>query len=147
MGSITGSQEVKNRISFMDSLAYFVWLITDALDFEKFVVPTKKNKDFAIIDILNFKHMILENRSQSLGVDAAKMISSTYMCTRSSSLSSMRINNVGSTEPLEKSWDIRNEENHVQPRRGELVSTIKELSEVVYVFGLSLSTNPSGWLT
>ncbi|GKC63705.1 hypothetical protein Tco_1096303, partial [Tanacetum coccineum] len=49
--------------------------------------------------------------SQSSGVDAAKMISSTYICTRSSSLPSLRMNNVGSTEPLEKSWDIRNEDN------------------------------------
>ncbi|GJY34108.1 hypothetical protein Tco_0418577 [Tanacetum coccineum] len=55
--------------------------------------------------------MILANRSQSSGVDATKIISSTYTYPRSNSLPSLQISKVGSTEPLEKSWDIRNEDN------------------------------------
>ncbi|GJX17715.1 hypothetical protein Tco_0218547 [Tanacetum coccineum] len=38
----------------------------------------------------------LVNRSQSSGVDAAKIISSTYSCTRSNSLPSLRMNKVES---------------------------------------------------
>ncbi|GKF52707.1 hypothetical protein Tco_0159617 [Tanacetum coccineum] len=45
-------------------------------------------------------------------------ISSTYTCTRSNSLPSLRINRVGSTKPLEKSWDIKNEDNMSYHARG-----------------------------
>ncbi|GKF15680.1 retrovirus-related pol polyprotein from transposon TNT 1-94, partial [Tanacetum coccineum] len=41
------------------------------------ICSPKKNDILPIIDILNFEHIILANRSQSSGVDAAKIISST----------------------------------------------------------------------
>ncbi|GKA58424.1 hypothetical protein Tco_0757612 [Tanacetum coccineum] len=70
--------------------------------------------------------MILANRSQNSGVDAAKIMSSTYICTSSSSLPSLWMNRVGSIEPFEKSLDIRMKTNII-PRR-ERCFTHKELA-------------------
>ncbi|GJU87504.1 hypothetical protein Tco_1295050 [Tanacetum coccineum] len=56
--------------------------------------------------------------SQSSSVDAATIMSSTYTYTRSNSLPSLRMNRVGSTEPLEKSWDISYEDNMSYHARG-----------------------------
>ncbi|GKD82005.1 glucose-1-phosphate adenylyltransferase large subunit, chloroplastic/amyloplastic [Tanacetum coccineum] len=57
------------------------------------------------------------------------MISSTYICTRSSSLPSLRMNNVGFTKPLEKSWDIRNEENMDNNRGSRAAALFDNLEE------------------
>ncbi|GJV93349.1 glucose-1-phosphate adenylyltransferase large subunit 2, chloroplastic/amyloplastic-like protein [Tanacetum coccineum] len=57
------------------------------------------------------------------------MISSTYICTRSSSLPSLRMNNVGSTKPLEKSWDIRNEDNMDNNRGSRAAALFDNLEE------------------
>ncbi|GJS64772.1 putative ribonuclease H-like domain-containing protein, partial [Tanacetum coccineum] len=93
--------------------------------------------------------MILANRSQSSGVDASKIISLTYTYTRSNSLPSLQMNIVGSTEPLEKSWDIQNKDNmYVVPTSRVVVPTSRYVvpagKVIIIVSPGGLSLVPTG---
>ncbi|GJY11996.1 hypothetical protein Tco_0381305 [Tanacetum coccineum] len=107
MGVSTGSQESKPY--FFNGIQGHILMVLIKIAFWDFgkICSLKKNEILPVIDILNFEHVILANKSQSLDVDAAKIISSTYTYTRSNSLPfPYGMNRSRMTEPLETSWDI-----------------------------------------
>src|ERR1044072_1204387 len=94
---ITLQPSISNFLS--SSLQYLDWC-TNIPDLVCLICNPKKKFSFPIIDISNSPCMTLENSLHSDSLVDPKMISSTYICTRSVSLPMCFIKRVVSTFPF-----------------------------------------------